>query len=363
MSYYYPKAETLPQTIDPLVEGIPLESEFVLIYALLRNVSIPSRQDWAFYKALALFRLASICQGIGARAQQGNAASVRARELGSPENVDRLAKQGLRIAQSLNSKDSILVSSLDPTLYQIRPWAKELLTKVADFMETYIFPLEPEVEKHGNSKDRWKVFPKMEELKNKAQELGLWNLFIPPEMGKEIRKLEGLTEHEKESLGGPGLTNLEYSFLAEIMGQCPWASEVFNCNPPDTGNMEILSKFGTQFQKTRFLVPLLKGLTRSCFGMTEKSVASSDARNVQSSIVQSGDEVVLTGRKWWTSGALHSNVDFCIFMGKTDTSKPAYRQQSMVLVPMNTPGESVLLFYITLPFRYPNPASNVVAWL
>ena len=346
MSYYYPKSETLPLTIDPLVEGIPSESEFVSIYALLRNVPIPSRQDWAFYKALALFRLASICQGVGARAQQGNAASVLARELGSPENVDRLAKQGIRIAQSLSPKNPSLVSSLDHTLYQIRPQTKELLIKVADFMETYVFPLEPEVEKHGNSEDRWKVFPKMEGLKNKAQELGLWNLFIPPEMREEIRKLKGLTEYEKVSLGGPGLTNLEYSFLAEVMGQCPWASEVFNCNAPDTGNMEILSKFGTQFQKTEFLIPLLKGETRSCFGMTEKSVASSDARNIQSSILRSGgeDEVILTGRKWWTSGALHPNVDFCIFMGKTDTSKPAYHQQTMVLVPMNTPGKASLLF-------------------
>eukprot|EP00210_Caulerpa_lentillifera_P008134 g7768.t1 len=339
MSYYYPKHSTVVLSIDPLVEGIPSEEEFVSMYALLRKITIPSSQDWAFYKALALFRLASICEGVGARAIQGNASSIQAREVGSPENVNQLAKQGLNIARSLIPVSSLLVSSLDFNGFQISPKAKKLIMKVSKFLETYIFPLETEMEKHVVSDHRWKVFPRMESLKQKAQELKLWNLFISLEMRSEVRKLEMLSVQEKELLSGQGLTHLEYSFIAEIMGQCPWASEVFNCNAPDTGNMEILTKFGTPDQQTRFLIPLLKGQTRSCFGMTEKLVASSDATNIQSLIKQIDHELILTGRKWWTTGALHPNVDFCIFMGKTDLSKPTYRQQTMVLVPMNTPGE------------------------
>ncbi len=201
--------------------------------------------------------------------------------------------------------------------------AKDLHARLAHFMETEVLPAEASF--HASLREaRWQIPPVMEELKTKARLVGLWNLFLP--------------EHE----GGAGLTNLEYAPMAELMGQLPFAPEVFNCAAPDTGNMEVLARYGTPAQKERWLVPLLKGEIRSAFAMTEPAVASSDATNIQASIRREGEHYVIDGRKWWTSGAGDPRCRLLIFMGKTDAANPdRHKQQSMILVPMDTAGVKV----------------------
>jgi len=204
---------------------------------------------------------------------------------------------------------------------------KGLLSKVKSFMDAHIYPIEKEYQEFTeNPKNLWKVYPGMEALKAKAREAELWNLFLPKDYGEL----------------SPGLTNLEYAFIAEEFGKIPWCSEVFNCSAPDTGNMEVLSKYGTKDQQAQWLTPLQKGEIRSAFLMTEPRVASSDATNIETSIVRDGDEYVINGRKWWSSGAMHPNCDLYIVMGKTDTTAPRHSQQSMILVPANTPGIKIL---------------------
>ncbi len=201
---------------------------------------------------------------------------------------------------------------------------QELRRRLAAFFDEHIYPNEARHEQEVNSGERWKPVPVIEELKPKARAAGLWNLFLP------------------ESEYGAGLNNLEYAPLCEIMGRAPWSAEVFNCSAPDTGNMEVIERYGTEEQKQRWLKPLLAGEIRSCFAMTEPDVASSDATNIRSSIVRDGDHYVINGRKWWTSGAGDPRCKIAIFMGKTDPSAPAHKQQSMILVPMDTPGVSIL---------------------
>ncbi|MDP6182164.1 MAG: acyl-CoA dehydrogenase family protein, partial [SAR86 cluster bacterium] len=164
----------------------------------------------------------------------------------------------------------------------------------------------------------------LDDLKEEAKKLDLWNLFLP------------------DKNHGPGLSNLDYAPLAEIMGRVWWSSEVFNCSAPDTGNMEILAEFGTDEQKKEWLDPLLEGKIRSCFAMTEPDVASSDATNISSSIVSDGDNYVINGRKWWTSNAINPRAEICIFMGITNPDNPPHQRQSQVLVPMNTEGVEVI---------------------
>jgi acyl-CoA dehydrogenase len=200
---------------------------------------------------------------------------------------------------------------------------KELQQRLQAFMDEHIYPNErrfhDEVERN-----RWAPTRVIEELKPKARAAGLWNLFLPND------------EH------GAGLTNLEYAPLCEIMGRSHIAPEVFNCSAPDTGNMEVLARYGTPEQKARWLKPLLAGEIRSCFAMTEPAVASSDATNIESRIVRDGNEYVINGRKWWASGGGDPRCKIAIFMGKTDPSAAAHKQQSMVLVPMDTPGVKVI---------------------
>ncbi len=198
-----------------------------------------------------------------------------------------------------------------------------LQKRLQNFMDEYIYPNEHRHHDELNPNDRWKPSRIIEELKPKARAAGLWNLFLP---GSE---------------DGAGLTNLEYAPLCEIMGRSTIAPEVFNCSAPDTGNMEVLARYGSPEHKERWLKPLLNGEIRSCFSMTEPAVASSDATNIESSIVRDGDHYVINGRKWWSSGAGDPRCKISIFMGKTDPSAPKHKQQSMILVPMDTPGIKV----------------------
>jgi acyl-CoA dehydrogenase len=203
-----------------------------------------------------------------------------------------------------------------------------LQARVKAFMAEHVYPAEPrywqELEAHTQAGRRWQPLPVIEALKPKARAAGLWNLFLP------------------DSDLGAGLSNQEYAPLAEIMGRVPWASEVFNCSAPDTGNMEVLVRYGSAEQKKRWLEPLLAGTIRSGFAMTEPAVASSDATNIEARIERRGDEYVINGRKWWTSGAGDPRCKVLIFMGKTDPAAPRHTQQSMILVPMDAPGVEVV---------------------
>jgi acyl-CoA dehydrogenase len=207
-------------------------------------------------------------------------------------------------------------------IFEHSPRVKDLRKRLLAFMDEHVYPSERIYEEQVAA-DRWRPPPVVEELKGKARAAGLWNLFLP------------------DSEQGAGLTNLEYAPLCEIMGRSLMAPEVFNCSAPDTGNMEVLVRYGTPEQKARWLTPLLAGEIRSCFAMTEPEVASSDATNIRARIARDGDAYVLSGRKWWTSGAGDPRCKLCIFMGKTDPAAPPHKQQSMILVPMDTPGVTV----------------------
>ena len=203
----------------------------------------------------------------------------------------------------------------------------ELQEKLKLFMDKYVYPNENNIESEINAGDIWQPSQIIEELKIKAKENDLWNLFLP------------------ESDKGAGLTNLDYAPLCEIMGRSPYAPEVFNCSAPDTGNMEVLERYGTDEMKQKWLLPLLNGEIRSGFAMTEPDVASSDATNIESSIVKNGDEYTINGKKWWTSGAMDPRCKVLIFMGKTDPGNPdKHKQQSQIVVPMNTKGITVERF-------------------
>ena len=201
---------------------------------------------------------------------------------------------------------------------------RELRARLEAFMDEHVYPNEKVFEEQLEAaENRWTVPQIMEELKAEAKEAGLWNLFLP------------------ESEYGAGLTNLEYAPVCEVMGRSPIAPEVFNCNAPDTGNMEVLVRYGTPEQKERWLEPLLRGELRSCFAMTEPDVASSDATNIRARIRKDGDEYVVNGRKWWSTGAGDPRCELAIVMGKTDVSAPRHKQQSMILVPLDTPGVEI----------------------
>jgi len=200
---------------------------------------------------------------------------------------------------------------------------RALMQRVDEFMQVHVFPREAERESFvQDPANLWIEPPLMRELKHKARDAGLWNLFLPHEYGN----------------WSPGLTNLEYAPLAELMGRVEWASEVFNCNAPDTGNMEVLARYGSAEQQERWLEPLLDAKIRSAYLMTEPGVASSDATNVECSIVRDGDEYVINGRKWWSTNVYHPDCELLIVMGKTRVDGPRHTQQSMILVPRHAPG-------------------------
>lgn len=213
--------------------------------------------------------------------------------------------------------------------FQYTPKVKDLQARVTAFMDEHVYPNEAvfaaEIAQNRKNGDVWVPTRIMEELKEKARAAGLWNLFLP------------------ESAHGAGLTNLEYAPLCEIMGHVHWAPEVFNCSAPDTGNMETLERYASDALKEQWLKPLLAGEIRSCFGMTEPAVASSDATNIESRIERDGDHYVINGRKWWSSGANDPRCKVFIFMGKSDPSNPnRHLQQSMIVVPRDTPGVTIV---------------------
>lgn len=215
--------------------------------------------------------------------------------------------------------------------FDLSPKAADLQDRLSAFMDEHVYPNEPtyqqQLQEMGYGVEQWEnwgAVPIIEALKPKARDAGLWNLFLP------------------HSERGGGLTNLEYAPLCEIMGRAPWSAEIFNCSAPDTGNMETLERYGSDEQKKEWLAPLLKGEIRSCFSMTEPDVASSDVRNISLTIARDGDEYVINGRKWWTSGSGDDRCKLFIVMGKTDPDgDDPYRQQSMILVPRDTPGLTI----------------------
>jgi acyl-CoA dehydrogenase len=233
---------------------------------------------------------------------------------------------------------------------------RELQDRLTVFMDAHVYPLEAEYPRHLEDAGGWTTPPVMDELKAKARAAGLWNLFLPDE------------EH------GAGLNNLEYAPLAEIMGRVEWSSEVFNCSAPDTGNMEVLARYGSQEQKEAWLTPLLNGEIRSCFSMTEPAVASSDATNIECRIARDGDEYVINGRKWFSSGFSSERCRVSILMGKSDPdNENRHLQQSMILVPKDTPGVTLVrnistFGYSGAPYGHPEvlfenarvPASNML---
>ncbi|XP_078344812.1 acyl-CoA dehydrogenase family member 11-like isoform X2 [Oculina patagonica] len=322
LPYHWPKeleSSASSFSLGSSAAGIPSEEEFISTYCRASGLGDTPIRHWNFYLALSFFRMAAIAQGIYARALQGNASAENATLFRT--YVEPLASAGLKFAlqdqKSLVS--NINISSNTASIFQPSQKAEMLCNKMKTFMEKYVYPAEQAYHQHvSDPTTQWSVPQFLEDLKRKAKLEGLWNLFLP---------------------GESGLTQLEYAPLAEITGRCTFAPEVFNCGAPDTGNMEVLHLYGTTEQKKTWLEPLLRGDIRSAFCMTEPDVASSDATNMECEIRREGNEVVINGRKWWSSGAGDPRCKIAIVMGCSKAKDmPKHRRHSMVLVPLDTPG-------------------------
>ncbi|KAL6896872.1 hypothetical protein ACP4OV_007444 [Aristida adscensionis] len=347
-------------------DGIPQLEEYLAVYCSLTARPWPAA-NWKFYVAFSLFRGASIYAGVYHRWTMGNASGgERARFAGkianamvdcawdfiNRENVlQEQPSRGVIVSKALRQvstrEQEGSTSIQDQGKFVPSKKVMQLRKKLMKFVEDHIYPMEDEFYKHAQSTSRWTVHPEEENLKELAKKEGLWNLFIPRDSAARARKLL-FEDHSVVSPGSPndlllgaGLTNLEYGYLCEIMGRSVWAPQIFNCGAPDTGNMEVLLRYGTKEQQKEWLVPLLEGKIRSGFAMTEPRVASSDATNIECSISRQGDFYVINGRKWWTSGAMDPRCKILILMGKTDFSAPKHMQQSMILVDINTPGVQI----------------------
>lgn len=316
MPHYWPSNLNVISTMGSLkgIEGVPSVDDLISNYCRCRG--IPSAlPQLNFYLALSVFKMAGIAQGIYARHLLGNASAPNAAEFS--QCVEPLAKVALQLAQR---------STTGPTeegLFLQTAKGRAVLQQVKDFMEQKVLPAQKEVEeyysKHAQSPQRWHTPQIVEDLKVKAREAGLWNLFLP---------------------AVSGLSQLDYAYIAEETGRCLFAPEVFNCQAPDTGNMEVLHMFGSEEQKKKWLEPLLRGEIRSCFCMTEPDVASSDATNMECTLRRDEDNYVIHGKKWWSSGAGNPQCKVAIVMcrsGSPDVSS-RHGQHSMILVPVDTPG-------------------------
>ncbi|OQS02557.1 acyl-CoA dehydrogenase [Thraustotheca clavata] len=318
----------------PLVRmGIPTEDDFLQAYVERTLQYPPTATTWKFFCALVVFRMAVIVQGVYSRSLQGNASSGQAERTRDVYGI--VVKSGIDLIDQAQA--AAIDSQIEPVLgLPISDHAKEIYSKLVKFCKTRVFPSEPvfmaeQAANRAAGKTWTAVAPIIEELKAEAKALGLWNLFIQP-----------VTIGNKTY--GSKLTNVEYGMMCEIMGRCVvLAPEVFNCSAPDTGNMEILSLFATPEQKKQWLEPLLEGDIRSCFAMTERYVASSDATNICTQIERVGNDYIINGDKWYISGAGDPRCKLIIVMGKMkqypgETKRNAFREQSMVLVPMDAPG-------------------------
>ncbi|CAI5952023.1 unnamed protein product [Closterium sp. NIES-65] len=375
-----PPAGSLPggPPAGSLPAGIPSEAQFVRAYCheiqRLQGVSLWPGDTWRFYVALSLFRGAAIFTGIYQRALQGNASSSRAGQAGrqvagliacalhvvhSPPSIPARPPQGsssisgssgaVGIAGGWDGSSAVPASPSHPVGLAPSPRAEALRRRVAEFVTQEVLPIEGILEEHAVGEARWTIHPLVEKLKGKAKQAGLWNLWIPAlDAGVPVTPVLG--ECQSRGLLGAGLSNLDYAHVCKEMGKSVWAPELFNCSAPDTGNMEVLLRYGNEQQQREWLVPLLEGKIRSCFAMTEPRVASSDATNIEARIESAGDHYILHGHKWWASGASDPRCKVAIFMGKHPEraapsgphSAPAHRQQSMLLVPMSAPGVTVV---------------------
>ncbi|XP_059884056.1 acyl-CoA dehydrogenase family member 10 isoform X4 [Delphinus delphis] len=346
--------------------GIPTAEEYFRMYCL--HMGIRPTENWNFYMAFSFFRIAAILQGVYKRSLTGHASSATGEQTGKlTEFTSNLAwdfavKEGFRVFKEMPATKPLTrsqhtrarpqslprtpgmrsyVTSTDSSPAHISKGAlvfspeglsapvRELYQWLKQVMEPHVYPAEPELQHHQTSAEKWTPSPLLEDLKEKAKAEGLWNVFLPVE-----------TDPEKKY--GAGLTNVEYAHLCEVMGTSLYAPEIFNCSAPDTGNVELLVRYGTEEQKARWLIPLLEGKARSCFAMTEPQVASSDATNIESSIQEEDGFYVINGHKWWISGILDPRCQLCVFMGKTDPHAPRHQQQSMLSVPMDTPGIKII---------------------
>ncbi|KAL9237708.1 hypothetical protein vseg_012227 [Gypsophila vaccaria] len=344
-------------------EGIPSMAEYLAEYCASNGKLWPADDQWKFYIAFSLFRAAAIYAGVYSRWTMGNASGGK-RAMHAGKKGDILVDY----AWSYIAKTSVLPKRNPAGQISIQGFVnqhkdvdflkergkfvssskiKELRNKLIKFMEDHIYPLESELYKQAMSSDRWSIHPAEEKLKELAKTEGLWNLFIPLDSAERAQKLlyggnsqDALGDAHGQLLGA-GLSNLEYGHLCEIMGRSVWAPQIFNCGAPDTGNMEVLLRYGNKEQLKEWLIPLLEGRIRSGFAMTEPQVASSDATNIECSIKRDGDHYIINGRKWWTSGAMDPRCKLLIVMGKTNFSGPTHKQQSMILVDIETPGVEI----------------------
>uniref|UniRef100_A0A669BD94 Acyl-CoA dehydrogenase family member 11 n=1 Tax=Oreochromis niloticus TaxID=8128 RepID=A0A669BD94_ORENI len=316
MPHYWPASLSV-------ITGIPTVGDLISIYCRCRGIP-PALPQLNFYLALSVFKMAGIAQGIYARHLLGNASAPNAAQFG--QCVEPLAKVALQLQLEFGTQLLLLIFPVRILTFEMSK-GQAVLQQVKDFMRQYVLPAQKEVAqyytKHAESPQRWHTPQIIEDLKIKAREAGLWNLFLP---------------------AVSGLTQLDYAYIAEETGRCVFAPEVFNCQAPDTGNMEVLHMFGSEEQKKKWLEPLLRGEIRSCFCMTEPDVASSDATNMECSLHRDKDDYIINGKKWWSSGAGNPQCKVAIVMCRSGSwdVKIRHSQHSMILVPMDTAGVKLI---------------------
>ncbi|XP_057622328.1 acyl-CoA dehydrogenase family member 11 [Chionomys nivalis] len=322
--YFWPRTLPMPNGGFHIQEntGIPWMEELISIYCRCRGID-PNLPNWNFFTALSFFKLAGIAQGVYSRYLLGNNSSEDSFLMANI--VQPLAETGLQLSKRTLSAVPPRADPKNQLFAQSRR-GQEVLTKVKQFMRQHVFPAEKEIAEYyaqsGNAEARWGHPSVIEKLKEMAKAEGLWNLFLP---------------------AVSGLSQLDYALIAEETGKCFFAPDVFNCQAPDTGNMEVLHLYGSEQQKQQWLEPLLRGDITSAFCMTEPNVSSSDATNIECSIQRDGDGYIVNGKKWWSSGAGNPKCKIAVVLGRTETASVSrHKQHSMILVPMDTPGVELI---------------------